>query len=201
MTEWKLFADGEVPGYTTNHFFAGHPWVDPIHQRGHAERIAMVRHVIGQVVEDFSIETMTDLGCGDGSLLELCLDLPIQAWGYDLGVENINVARNRRGVNAMRADFLLAAKSLMYGELLVTTEVVEHLVDPRGFLRSLLDVTTARILVVSSPWDENELDHYEHHAWAWNQEGYREMVESTGWQFDAQATCEAGFQTITARRF
>lgn len=194
MTEWQLFEPGTVPEWTTGGFFAHHPWIDPKWQRGHAERIQLAREVIGEAVDAFGIKSIVDLGCGDGSLLATLTDLGVTAWGYDLGEQNIEVARHQRGVDARLGDFM--AGPVEYGELIVATEVVEHLVDPYSFLRGL----PGGRLVVSSPFDEDDVNHYEHHAFAWDEAGYRDLVTACGWTVVEQRTCPAGFQAVFAVR-
>ena len=67
--EWKLF-DGDPPGYTTTTFFRDSPWVSPARQAGHAERTAMAARLVADVVTRYEPDTLSDLGCGDGSLLD-----------------------------------------------------------------------------------------------------------------------------------
>jgi trans-aconitate methyltransferase len=193
--EWRLFPEDQVPQYTKQVFFAGHPWVDPIGQRGHAARTDMVADLVADLVREHGIKSVSDLGCGDGSLLQkIQRRVPVEAWGYDLGRQNIHVATTLRMVDARSGNFL--ADDLEYGELIVATEVVEHLRDPRGFIRSL----PGRMLVLSSPWDEDDRSHYEHHAWAWDEPGYRQMVEDCGWTVTEQRRCPEGFQAVYAVR-
>lgn len=197
MSEWRLFREGTVPAYTQPGFFAAHPWVDPAGQRGHAERTDMVADLVADVVNDQGIASLTDLGCGDGALLQkIAQRVQVKAWGYDLGIQNIHVARSLRLVDARRANFLPEGDEIEYGELLVATEVVEHLVDPRQFIRHL----PGGKLILSSPWDETDRDHYIHHAWAWDEDGYRALVEDCGWTVKEQRRCPEGFQAIWAVR-
>lgn len=205
MTEWQLFEPGTVPHFTTPGFFASHPWVDPAHQAGHAERTAMVAALVRRVVRDRAPGSLVDLGCGDGSLLTQLRDLPIPAWGYDAGADNVAHAR-AAGLDVHRADLL--TDPIRYADLVVATELVEHLTDPRGFLRRL----PATDLVLSSPSAEDADWHYEHHAWAWDLTGYAELVCSCGWtvrehiECDAPGTVHGGvfrpqrFQAIAATR-
>ena len=193
--EWRLSPEGTIPPFTQPSFFAGHPWVDPAGQRGHAARTDMVADLVAEIVRDHGVATVTDLGCGDGALLQkIHRRVQVTAWGYDLGVQNLHVATTLRQVDARRANFL--TDSIEYGELIVATEVVEHLVDPRAFVRSL----PRRLLVLSSPWDENDRNHYVHHAWAWDEPGYRTMVEDCGWSVKEQRRCSEGFQAVLAVR-
>jgi trans-aconitate methyltransferase len=195
VSEWRLFPQYTIPAFTRPAFFARHPWVDPVCQRGHAERTDMVADLVAEVVEAYGVETVTDVGCGDGALLQkIHARVPVRAWGYDVGAQNIHVASTLRCVDARLADF--TRDELEYGQLVVATEVVEHLVDPRGFIRSL----PGALLVLSSPFDEDDRTHYEHHAWAWDEAGYAEMVEACGWTVKEQRRCDAGFQAVWAVR-
>lgn len=186
MTEWRLFEEGTIPDFTTPEFFAAHPWVSPEHQGGHAERTAMVVDLVhGIVVEEPSGLTLSDLGCGDGTFLAEIDFLPITAWGYDAGDENLEKAR-AKGVTVTKANLLDDA--LAFGDIVTASEVVEHLVDPHGFLKRL----PGRHLVVSSPSAETDEWHYAHHAWAWDLDGYAELVEGAGWKIVGHVECSGG---------
>lgn len=184
MGEWRLFPEGTVPEYTTPAFFEKHPWVDPRHQYGHAERTAMAAALVRRFAATHSVTSLVDLGCGDGSLLGQLRDLTIPMWGYDAGTENRAQAA-AAGLDVRPANLLTDA--LEYADLVVATEVVEHLVDPHGFIRSL----PGDKLILSSPSAEDVDWHYEHHAWAWNRGGYAALVESCGWDVVEHVECDA----------
>jgi trans-aconitate methyltransferase len=204
VTEWKLF-DGDAPEFSTLVFFRDHPWVPPDRQDGHAERTAMAASVVAEAVTQHHPLTLSDLGCGDGSLLARLRGLPVRAWGYDAGTENVAKAREQ-ALDVRQGDIL--SPGIEYGELITCCEVLEHLTDPHGFLKSL----PGGLLVITSPSAENADQHYEHHAWAWDLDGYRELAEQAGWSVEAQAECDAlgtshggqyrpqRFQAIFARR-
>lgn len=183
MTEWRLFAEGTVPRFCTPRFFAAHPWTPPEMQVGHAQRTRLVADIIKANVGD--AETLSDLGCGDGSLLKLIRDLPLRTWGYDAGWANVQRARG----NELRvdcADFLTEQVEL--GDIVVMSEVLEHLVDPHGLLRD----TKATRIVASSPVSENGEWHYVHHAWAWDMDGYRDLFTDNGWTVTDQQVVYGG---------
>lgn len=204
MAEWKLF-EGDNPRASSIPFFATHPWVAPEAQAGHAERTAMAAELARKVVAEHHPESVSDLGCGDGSFMEAIRDLPVRLWGYDAGTQNVAVAQ-RKGLDVRQADIL--ASGLEYGDLITCCEVVEHLARPHEFIRSL----PGHLLLLSSPSAETGEWHYEDHTWAWDLEGYADLVAGTGWSVVEHVECDGGvnhhggvirpqrFQAIFARR-
>ncbi len=76
-------------------------------------------------------------------------------------------------------------------------EMLEHLVDPHGFVRRIAD--HSRFLVASSPWTETKEAHYEFHTWAWDVAGYAELLESNGWSILSHISV-SWFQVVLAER-
>lgn len=194
--EWKLF-DADPPEYTTTRFFEGNGWVPGELQPGYDERLQMV----ADMVRTIDVWTVTDLGAGDGTLLRRILfgEPALSCWGYDLGEDNRQRAA-QHGIDVRQGD-ILALDTLELGDLIVCTEVVEHLVDPHRFLREL--ATHADHIVVSSPSTETDLDHYEHHAWAWDHDGYATLLEQAGWRVVRHNEIRVGlvgFQAVEAVR-
>jgi 2-polyprenyl-3-methyl-5-hydroxy-6-metoxy-1,4-benzoquinol methylase len=85
-----------------------------------------------------SNQCILDLGCGNGYLVNLLLTKGYNAYGTDASVKGINIARQ---TNPDR--FFL--QDLSTGELpdelhdqpfdtIISTEVIEHLYDPQGFI-------------------------------------------------------------------
>lgn len=124
--------------------------------------------------------TVSDLGCGDGGLLSLIQDDVHQAWGYDFQPSNA-VAWPERGVDGALLDVFGAdAGRVKLGTISAVTEVLEHLTDPHAAVRWIAG--TSKFVVASSPWDEGPDDHDECHAWAWDQAGYRRLIEQGGYR-------------------
>ena len=117
-------------------------------QPGFPQRAGMVTALASLVIALApAITAVTDLGCGDGSMLAR-LDLPpyIKGWGYELGAGDVEHARSR-GLDVRQADIL--AEPLEYGDLIIASEVLEHLEDPASFLKALPpDGLSDRLLAV-----------------------------------------------------
>jgi 2-polyprenyl-3-methyl-5-hydroxy-6-metoxy-1,4-benzoquinol methylase len=210
MGEWKLFPDGTIPEYTTAAWYAGRERAPHLEQGGgHTERLhetAAQVHVAACTRFDLP-PTVSDLGAGDGGLLSLLnMDQIVAAWGYDLQQTNVHGARSEREVDVQYGDviegwteprFTRGRVPIRWGQISVATEMLEHLVDPHGFVRTIGQ--HSKVLVASSPWLERPGSAYEFHTWAWDQDGYRALLEQGGFQVVRQQIC-GGFQVLTGVR-
>lgn len=188
MTEWKLF-DTEPP--ESREYLAGRPWMDLESQPGFAQRAEMVVDV---VCHAGPVKSITDLGCGDGSVLARIRGALGSAvppmWGYDLGAMDLAYGR-AQGLDLGEADITQPA-DLDYGELAIASEAAEHLADPEGFLRSI----GSRLLIVTSPSAETGEWHNPIHAWAWDMPGYADLVRRSGWTVTRHVECDGGENTF-----
>jgi trans-aconitate methyltransferase len=179
--EWKLEGLDDIR--------PDRPWMNLEGQPGFAQRAKLVTD-LAHLVLHFSCGSVTDLGCGDGSLLaRLRLRPGVYAWGYELGSGDVAHALSR-GLDVRQAD--IVAGDLEYGDLLIASEVLEHLADPAAFLKGLPD----RLLIASSPSAETGDWHNPIHSWAWDLDGYRDLLEHSGWRVLYQADCDGGMNTF-----
>jgi hypothetical protein len=154
------------------------------------------------IVRDFGVVPVVDLGAGDGGLLSLvverCPEMRGAAWGYDLQESNVTGA-DERGVHVFYGDVVDPANggrsAISWGEVAVATEMLEHLVDPHGFVRRV--GRHATWLVASSPCTERPGSAYEFHTWCWDLDGYRALVEQGGFRVLRQETTGM-FQVVLA---
>jgi len=185
VTEWRLWEGEQPPEFTELNFFRTHPRIDPGEQVGHAERTAMAVQAVVDHREQATGRWLIDLGCGDGSFLDQMLQRVVEmaGWwmmGYDAGEQNVAEAR-KLGLDVEREDFLdlVHERGAAYDNAVVTlNEVLEHLADPH----LLLGCLRAGLLVCTSPLAEDADWHYEHHAWAWDRQGYEDLLNTTGWE-------------------
>jgi trans-aconitate methyltransferase len=183
MAEWKLFDDvlPEPP-----EMLATRGWMDLENQPGFPQRAAMVAGLVGLISAlRPDMKTVTDLGCGDGAMMRR-FPSTLQAQGYELGAADVAEAR-ARGTDVRQANIL--SDPLEYGDLIVASEVLEHLENPEAFLCAL----PPRLLVVSSPSKETGDWHNSIHAWAWDMDGYRALLEDCGWRVLYHTDCDGGW--------
>lgn len=177
MTEWKLFT-GDVPHVSTAAFHQDRERAPHLEQPVHQPRLTRAAQFVLEAVARIGGDhvTVADLGCGDGGLLSLVTPIPdTNCWGYDFQPSN-QAGWVERGVRAFALDVFGADRAaVQLGDISVCTEVLEHLADPHGAVRWIGG--TSRFLVASSPWNESPVSHDECHAWCWDHDGYRALIE------------------------
>lgn len=201
MVEHRLFA-GPVPHVSTAAFHEHRERAPHLEQGVHRPRLEKAADFVMAAVMELHYRgqedvTVSDLGCGDGGLLSLLTSLHVKAWGYDFQPSNTQ-GWAERGVTATQADvFGKDRNTIEYGNIVVCTEVLEHVADPHGALRFIAVHPWVNYLVCSSPWTETMESHDECHAWAWDLDGYRALVEQAG--FRVRRHVEVGmFQVVLA---
>ena len=195
MAEWRLFEEGTVPECTTAEWYLGRERAPHLEQAGHRDRLLKADKFIVSLFHAYpELTSVVDLGCGDGGLLSLLKAQAIRGWGYDLSPAAVAGARER-GVDAEQLDVVARMDMVRWADLAVTTEMLEHLVDPHRFLRRL----ACTAVVASSPVFETDLSHYEFHTWAWDIRGYLDLFEQAGFSVVRHETVQS-FQVISAVR-
>jgi SAM-dependent methyltransferase len=203
MSEWRLFDPAAPPPWTTAGWYADRPRAWHAEQLGHRERLQATAVQIAQLCADTPLKTISDLGAGDGGLLQKLIPLQlagVRAWGYDLQPSNIAGAA-QRGVPVHRKD-ILDLDSIELGRLVALAEVLEHLVDPHGYLQRLAgraNADRAWVVVASSPMLETAERHYEHHLWAWDPDGYAAMFRGSGWDVTVHVPAVPGRPDVDAQ--
>jgi hypothetical protein len=207
VVEHRFFPEGTVPHVSTPEFHVHRERAPHLEQPVHQGRLHLARDMVAEAVAAFyatrtgpltTYPYITDLGCGDGGLLQLLKEMPlITAHGYDFQPSN-EVGWRMRGVQAEQADVFGADRDLVdLGDISITTEVLEHLADPHSAVRWI--GTRSRYLVTSSPWGETPESHDECHAWGWDQDGYRALIEQGGFTVVRHETV-GQFQVILGER-
>lgn len=199
MTEWKLF-DGDVAHVSTFDFHSDRERAPHWEQSIHRPRLEQaVRFVLDARQIDDGVTKVVDLGCGDGGLIAHLNDNwqnLIAAVGYDFQPSNIAGWTERGLVSQTFAmDFVKNWTYVIDADVYVITECLEHLTDPHMMLRNIR--ARGAQLVCSSPWTEHYASHDECHAWAWDFEGYEQLVINAGFAIREHVK-EGMFQVIWA---
>lgn len=203
MAEHRFFPEGETPHVSTPEFHQHRdraPHLEqPVHQPRLHRACEFAIHAMQNLAEQADRPiSLSDLGCGDGGLLSLLRGVVgLTSWGYDFQPSN-EAGWIERGVTAERADVFGEDRPLVsLGDISVTTEVLEHLADPHEAVRWI--GTRSDYLVASSPWNETPESHDECHAWGFDQDGYRALIEQGGFTVVRHETV-GQFQVILGER-
>lgn len=189
--EWRLFDEGTIPEYTKPDWYAGREHAPHLEQAGHRDRLMATATMVAKSAYASGFTNVVDLGAGDGGLLSL-LGPNLTAWGYDLQASNLEAAK-QRGVDVRYGN--VTDDDIEWADIAVCTEMLEHLVDPHGFVRRIAE--HCPILVCSSPRNERPGSAYEFHTWAWDMDGYRNLVEQAGYVVKHHQRVH-GFQVLLA---
>lgn len=170
------------PKYHDAEFYKDRPVSDHIHQEGHRDRLLRTLHDVLFLVDLYpELDSVVDFGCGNGGLLhELGKARPdLRAHGYDLSPAAIAAATEQYDVDATNKDFINDFEFCCCADIAVMTEVLEHLVDPKEFLRKLKP--RIKWIVCSVPANENAENHYIYHLWAWDAQSFKRMFTDLGY--------------------
>lgn len=176
MAEWKLF-DGDVAPFTDDEFYRQREAAHHMEQEGHRDRLLKVLYFARHAREVLGCLTFSDLGCGDGGLVEAAAREDFNIWGYDMQPKNIEYGLAHRIADIRLTNFQ-TDDTVQYGECSILSEVLEHVSDPHGLVRDL----PSRVIIASSPYGETGDAHYEFHNWAWDDEGYAALIEQGGYE-------------------
>lgn len=179
MSEWKLF-DGDHPHVSTAEFHANRSRAAHLEEDMHRPRLLKSAGYVAEAVA-LGYTAVSDLGCGDGGLLSL-LPNDVDAWGYDFCPANTE-GWAERGITATFLDvFGNDSDKVQFGQVTCVTEVLEHLADPHDAVEWIAQHSNA--IVASSPWGERPGAHDECHAWAFDMDGYRHLIERAGFRVE-----------------
>lgn len=194
MTEHRLYDPSDPPDFFQNEWYDSREHAPHLEQGAHVERLMAAADQVGEMIARYKLSSVVDLGAGDGGLLQVLKRYHLPIWGYDLMKTNIEYAVNARMVDVQYKDFV--NEPIIWAELSVITECLEHLPDPHAMVRRIGE--HSNYIVASSPAHETPESHDACHAWCWDLEGYRALIEQGGFKVTSQiVTGGYGFQVIT----
>ncbi len=211
--EWKLFS-GDVPFVSTFDYHKDRDRAPHIDQSDHNPRMRMALEFVCLSLAYYGGDNycVADLGCGDGGFvaeLKKILPLGSDIVGFDFTPDMQNGWRDRGVLDQCKSMTVFTSPpepspinpkilaDVKGADVIVMTEVLEHLARPHDVLAQIAGFGEKDI-VVSSPWGENNRHHDPSHAWAWDEEGYANMIELAG--FDILGSARAGFSQVVRAR-
>lgn len=170
---------------------------DHINQINHRPRLIQVQEYLLELLENHPNYTICDFGCGNAGLIrEIQSKVTNKLWGYDLCPANVNDAHQKgNSDNVFYKDFINDA-DINYPDIVICTEVLEHLVDPDSFIKKLLN-NGVKYIIASSPDYETPNNHEPYHLWVFNGDSYKHMFIDAGW--DVLLHFKENFQYIIAK--
>jgi hypothetical protein len=195
LMEYRLFDPADPPEWLDPEWWRDRPHCDHLGSPtgAHVARLRAAAEVVVRLFmrEVDAVTSAVDLGAGDGALLERIRsqggDIVEACWGYDIITADVEYAQNERRVNVTQANVFTDfydhdGVPVELADVVVLTEVLEHMADPHGFLALLAARPEVRYVVASSPRNETPEQHEWNHAWAWDPDGYREMFVAAGFE-------------------
>lgn len=127
--------------------------------------------------------TILDPACGDASIVETAHKLwPFESASLaDISIPNMKYVEGRgwSWAHTQVADLMDTIEFEPPVDLIVLTEILEHVEDPPAVLKAARQ--RAQMLIASSPIDEPDGGNPEH-LWSWHVNEYRQMIVDAGWQ-------------------
>ncbi|HAR62380.1 MAG TPA: class I SAM-dependent methyltransferase [Candidatus Margulisbacteria bacterium] len=149
-----------------------------------------------KLIESVSVKTLLDAGCGEGYLLRVLherLLAPPELNGFELVPELLEQAKIKLPAAQLWEDNIYAStcKDEAY-ELVVCTEVLEHLEDPGKALSELFRISS-RYVIVSVPHEPffrlssllrgkylKQFGNHPGHLQLWGRSGFLDLVKAYG---------------------
>ncbi len=170
MTEYRFDTE---EFYSSEEFHVDREAADHLHEDGHGARIRTVAGLVNALFQEIGTEkSLIDYGCGNGGLLSLLEGDDLL--GLDFCRANVNQAVEL-GRPVVFSNFV---ETSYRSDVAVLSEVLEHMVDPHGFLKDL----QTTYLVASVPNGETPDSHYPYHLWGWDVEGFQKVLEGAGYE-------------------
>lgn len=223
MAEYRLFDPENPPEWLDPAYWTNTPNCDHWnHPAGvHKARMVAASKLAYDTAITNDLAEIVDIGAGDGRTLELIgrhtladkhsggalWGVP-ECTGYEIIKDSVEAASllgcvwpanvTKEAAENLDTHFTRhVCKTTREDRLVIATEFFEHLADPHAMVRWL--ASRAEWVVASSPWIENDRRHEVNHAWAWDIEGYHNLLNVNGWDVVSHTKVEWS-QIIVARR-
>lgn len=122
-----------------------------------AHTFAYLQAPILSLLDNTSGKAILDLGCGNGYLANFLIGQGFDAWGTDASAEGIAIAKQtnpgRFFIQDISTGELPPELQNIRFDIIISTEVIEHLYDPEGFVAFCKKILPAAgELIISTPY-------------------------------------------------
>lgn len=185
---YKFF---DAPKFHDKRFYEKRSGVPHFDKPDHAWRLYLAGALAIPIIRFGSVRSVLDVGCGNaGLLLWLADQFPTKKFtGFDLcpdSIKKANILAERLRRKHPRLDIELrladiATEPKLKADLILCTEVLEHLINPEALAESL----SSKYLILSTPFGEGPQPRVDpHHLWGWEKEDVEEIFHNAGWRLE-----------------
>lgn len=156
-----------------------------------APRYLFRKYNILSLLKDYKdINTFTDIGCGAGELACTMAEIGYKGKGIDFSKEALVVAngiKNKRGIKNEKLTFVAGGLEKIKpneSDLIVCCEVIEHIEDDQGFLKSLCK-TNPKYVILSVPAKQKWFDNFDTkvgHYRRYEKQKFIELLNESGFE-------------------
>ena len=128
--------------------------LNPVRLRYLREQVDLLWGGDARALKPLAGRRVLDLGCGAGLLAEPLARLGAAVTGIDAAEETIEVARDHAAGQGLAIDYRVGDVAAAEGafDLVVSLEVIEHVVEPAAFVAGLAErVAPGGLLILSTP--------------------------------------------------
>jgi SAM-dependent methyltransferase len=151
--------------------------VGPVHRHN--------RQIITDLVRELGVRSILDAGCGNGANLEaIQSQLGIMdVTGIDLSEKALAIAR-RRVKGAFKVVDLESEKLDRTFDLVLTSQVIEHVVDDDGFLAKLYSMCDRHVIVATMQGRMRKSETHIGHVRNYTRRGLEDQMRRAGFRID-----------------
>lgn len=120
------------------------------------------QYIVEPIINLLNKETnrcILDLGCGNGALVKTLVNQGFNAYGTDASETGIDIASafspDRFALQDLSSDGLPEKFAALQFDTIISTEVIEHLYDPRKFVKfckTILEQNGGGAIILSTPY-------------------------------------------------
>jgi hypothetical protein len=139
----------------------------------HVRRVAWTLDQLREAVNTSIFTWAVDIACGDGEILGSLDEIRHREYIDRTDGERVSII-------GLAEDSHALVQQYRPWDLVIMTEILEHLDNPDSVLTSWSRNT--RWLLTTTPLGETDPEYNAEHYWGWDQQGFEQMLQESGWE-------------------